>query len=143
MKFCQLNKCEKNFKYFFMYATLSKKNLCVALLFLQFKSTSWSYFFSFIFCLFTFFLESFNLWHPLLMIVFYYQTKTPINFLDADCQSRSWYDWLRRVVVFECFDEVGFKSSIQFSFWFVNFWYIDEIFALLLYLIQYKVCKLV
>ena len=134
----------KKFQIFFYVCNIVKIFfLYVALLFLRFKSTSWSYFFSFIFCLFTFFLESFNLWHPLLMIVFYYQTKTPINFLDADCQSRSWYDWLRRVVVFECFDEVGFKSSIQFSFWFVNFWYIDEIFALLLYLIQYKVCKLV
>ena len=30
---------------------------------------------------FPFFLKVFNLWRPLLMIVFYYQVKTPINFL--------------------------------------------------------------
>ena len=29
---------------------------------------------------FFFFLESFNLWRPLLMIVLYHQTKTPISF---------------------------------------------------------------
>ena len=28
-----------------------------------------------------FFLESFNLWRPLLMIALYHQTKTPISFL--------------------------------------------------------------
>ena len=27
-----------------------------------------------------FFLENFNLWHPLLMIAFYHQIKTPISF---------------------------------------------------------------
>ena len=31
-------------------------------------------------CLLLFFLESFNLWHPLLMITLYHQTKTPISF---------------------------------------------------------------
>ena len=31
-------------------------------------------------CDFFFFLESFNLWRPLLIIALYYQTKTPISF---------------------------------------------------------------
>ena len=40
---------------------------------------------SFLDCFIIFFLKSFNLWYPLLMIALYHQTKTPIDF---QCRQR-------------------------------------------------------
>ena len=65
--------------------------------------------------------ESFNLWHPLLMIAFYYQTKTPISF---------WYRW-----------ELNPRSLIQPSLgleWklYFNFWYTYVSFVIYIYIVH-------
>ena len=65
--------------------------------------------------------ESFNLWHPLLMIAFYYQTKTPISF------------WCRQ--------KLNSKSLIQLSLgleWklYFNFWYTYVSFVIYIYIVH-------
>ena len=65
--------------------------------------------------------ESFNLWHPLLMIAFYHQTKIPISF------------WCRR--------KLNSKSLIQLSLgleWklYFNFWYTYVSFVIYIYIVH-------
>ena len=69
---------------------------------------------------------SFNLWHPLMMIAFYHQTKTPISF------------WCRR--------ELNSKSLIQLSLgleWklYFNFWYTYVSFVIYIYIYIYSPCR--
>ena len=45
----------------------------------QWTQNTWDFVYGLL-CLFIYFLESFNLWRPLLMIILYHQTKTPISF---------------------------------------------------------------